>query len=119
MSSRKLIAIPCKLSPGMFSSELVFTVTMADGHHYQGIAPRHFCWNSQDELVAEGEVTEEVDGKVAAKIVEEELEGAQVAVEVPDAEVIAVPTEEILKRPTEIKPSHYSTPTEPSPNVPV
>src|SRR5262245_56100202 len=119
MRDRKLIAVPCKLSPGMFSSELVFAVTMANGEVYRGITPRHFCWNDQGRPVREEEVTAEVGGMVAAKLVDDELGGNQVAVEVPDGEVIAVKERQVRPRPTEIKPPEVSTHTERARNVPV
>jgi hypothetical protein len=118
MSNRKLVAIPCKLAPGMFSTELVFAVTMANGETHHGIAPRHFCWNRQGRLVSENEVVHEADGLVAAKFVED-LGGGQTAIEVPDGEVIAVRDANIVPRPTQIKPPGLSTLTEPEPNVPV
>ena len=118
MTDRQLVALPCKLSAGMFSSERVFAVTMANGQVYHGIAPRHFCWNKQGHPLAEHEAAQEVDGKVAAKVVEE-LEAGQVAVEVPDGEVIAVPKGHVLRRPTEIRPPTIPAPVEPKPNVPV
>src|SRR5437764_14335155 len=40
MPERRLVALPCKLSPGMGSGERLFTVPLADGKSYQGIAPR-------------------------------------------------------------------------------
>lgn len=100
--SRRLVAVPCKLAPGMFSSELTFTVKMADGKEYRGIAPRHFCWNEKGALVSAGEVTQEVDGQVAARIVDD-LDGDQRAVEVPDGEVIAVRSSAVGPRPTAIR----------------
>jgi hypothetical protein len=121
MPSRTLVALPCKLLAGMFSGERVFKVKLADGKEYVGIAPRDFCWNKRGELVKEGEPAGEEDGMVAAKVVDD-LDGHQVAVEVPTGEVIAVEKDQVLPRPTEIKPPtprDLSAATEPETNVPV
>jgi hypothetical protein len=103
MGTNKLAAIPCKLFPGMFRSERVFEVRLANGEVYRGIAPRHFCWNALGRIVAEDEDTNGGDGKVAAKVLYV-LDGDQVAVEVPDGEVLAVPAGQIVRRPSEIRP---------------
>ena len=104
MVNRKFIAVPCQLFPGAFSGERVFVVALANGDSYRSGGPREFCWNARGELVgpvqppAEGE-----DGFLAARMVEQ-LDGEQVAVEIPDGEVIAVPRDSIRARPTEIRP---------------
>jgi hypothetical protein len=103
MFNRKLVAVPCKISPGMFSGERVFAVELANGTTYRGIAPRQFCWNAEGRLVAENEPSQEIEGKVAAKLIDE-LEESQVAVEVPDGEVIAVDASRVGQRPTDIRP---------------
>jgi hypothetical protein len=113
-----LVAIPCKLYQGMFSSERVFVVPLADGKTYDGVAPRHFCWNSDGEPVGEGERTDGAPGFVAAKVVEE-LDGNQLAVEVPDGEVVAVDKGVVRQRPTTIHPPTPPAARECEPNVPV
>jgi hypothetical protein len=118
MPSRKLVAVACKLFPGMFPSERVFQVSLANGETYRGIAPRHFCWNALGQIVDFSELTNGTQGKVAAKVLEY-LDADQVAVEVPDGEVLAVPTDLVAERPTDIKPPSPSRALEPSPNVPV
>src|SRR5438034_10688949 len=101
MAARKFVAVSCTLSPGMFTSELVVAVKMADGQMHHGIVPRHFCWNQGGKLVEENEVTGEVEGWVAARTVDEvDLPGDQVAIEVPDGEVVAVWQHQIAARPT-------------------
>src|SRR5262245_4799135 len=104
MSERDLIALPCKLSRGVFSSERSFEVALANGEVYAGIAPRHFCWNAAGKLLGGDEATEdEVDGFVAARFAYE-IDGTQVAVEVPDGAVLAVRPETIRQRPSPIVP---------------
>jgi hypothetical protein len=118
MSNRILVAIPCTLTPGLFASERMFAVRLANGEVYRGIAPRHFCWNKEGRLIAADEPTEGVDGFVAARIVDE-LDDDQLAVEVPDSKVLAVDKNQVRSRPTEIKPPIPCLPTEPRSNVPV
>ena len=103
LTEHALVALPCKLSPGIVSGERVFEVALANGRTYTGVAPRHFCWNAQGRLVGEKEPGGEAEGMVAARIVEE-LEDDQVAVEVPDGEVIAVNQDQIQPRPTPVQP---------------
>lgn len=98
-----LIALPCKLSPGIVSGERIFEVKLANGQTYTGVAPRHFCWNAQGQLVGEKEPSGEVEGMVAARVIEE-LDDNQVAVEVPDGEVIAVDKDQARPRPTPVRP---------------
>jgi hypothetical protein len=108
----KWVAVRCTLSKGMFSSERAFEVKMADGKSYSGPAPIHFCWNEAGKPLADGDAAgKEIDGWVAARIVGE-LEGDQVAVEVPDGEVIAVRHSQIKDpTPTPIAPPRTTTRT--------
>lgn len=119
LADRILVATPCKLAPGMFPGERLFTVKLANDTTHSGIAPRYFCWNKNGELVAENEpATGEIDGFLAARVVDE-LDGDQVAVEIPNGEVIAVDRADVRPRPTEIRPPSHPAPLEDHPNVPV
>lgn len=111
--SKKSIAIACKLMPGMFNSERVFEVKMANGEYYRGVAPAHFCWDENDQLLGEDAVPIEETGKVAARIVDQLDEGL-LAVEVPDGEVIAINENKALERPTKITPPNPSMKLEPA-----
>lgn len=110
---RQLVALKCKISPGGFSGERIFEVVLADGQEYQSLTPRQFCWNSQGNLVAADEPNIEVEGMVAARIIDY-IDEDQLIVEVPDGETIAVDKSDVEKRPTNIKP-----PTESKTHVPV
>ena len=101
-----LVAVPCKLAPAMFSGERVFKLKLADGQEYASVAPRYFCFNSAGQLVKEYEPSSEVDGLVAAKW-RYEIDEKEVAVEVPDGNIIAVKREMVKDRPTEIHPPPY------------
>lgn len=100
---RQLIALVCKVSPGGFSGERIFEVTLANGEPYRGLAPRQFCWNGQGVLVKENEPETEIDGLIAARLIDS-IEDDQMIVEVPDGEIIAVDRDRVRKRPTSIKP---------------
>lgn len=106
---RQLVALTCKIAPGGFSGERIFEVKLANGDSYSSLAPRQFCWNSQGDLVAEDEPNTEVDGMIAARIVDS-IEDNQVIVEVPDGEIIAVDKNMVQERPTSIKPPAESKP---------
>jgi hypothetical protein len=105
MAQRRLVAVECRLGPGMFSTERVFKICLANGEDYYGVAPSHYCWNAQGGLVAEGEPAEEAGGKLAARIVEaDDVPEDQVALAIPDGEVVAVRGHQVGPRPTEIRP---------------
>jgi hypothetical protein len=106
LNNKLLVALPCKLSPAAFSGERIFDVKMADGNIYTGVAPRHFCWNAKGAIVGEGEPQFEEEGGIAAKMIER-IDDNQIAVEVPDGEVIAVDKDQIRDRPTQIAPPSY------------
>jgi hypothetical protein len=105
-----LVAVRCRLSKGVFSSERAFEVKMADGKSYSGPAPVHFCWSEAGKPIQEGEaIGKEVTGWVAARVIGA-LEGDQVAVEVPDGEVIAVRASQIKDpTPTPVAPPRAAT----------
>jgi hypothetical protein len=110
MAKSEFVAVRCKLSKSLFSSERAFEVTLANGEKYSGPAPIYFCWNKDGELLRANEVTEgEVDGWVAARPLEYPLEGDQVAVEVPDGEALAVQKSEVRDAWTEIAPPTRAT----------
>jgi hypothetical protein len=111
-SNRQLIALKCKVAPGGFSGERIFEVVLANGSPYRSLAPRQFCWNSHGSLVAANEPSAEVNGMVAARIIEF-IDDGQAIVEVPDGEIIAVNKDDVKERPTSIKPSELRS------NVPV
>src|SRR5947208_863600 len=102
MKRHKTIAIRCKLMPGMFNSERVFEIKMANGENYRGVPPAHFCWDENDRLIGEESEPIEESGKIAARIIEQ-LDEGPLAVEVPDGEVIAINENEALERPTVVR----------------
>lgn len=99
---RQLVALTCKVSPGGFSGERIFEITLANGESYRSLAPRHFCWNSENHLVAESEPQAEITGMIAARVID--VVDGQTIVEVPDGEIIAVDQDRVKPRPTSIKP---------------
>jgi hypothetical protein len=110
MAKSNWVALKCKLSKGIFSSERAFVVTLANGERHSGPAPLHFCWNSKGQPLGEKEaINEEIDGWVAARQQEQPLPGDQVAVEVPDAQVLAVRRHQIRAPWTEIVPPTPAT----------
>ena len=107
-----LVALPCKFELGGFSGERVFDVVLANGQHYQSVAPRFFFWNDHGKLVNEDEPQTESTGMIAARVVDQTDDG-QFLVVVPDGEVIAVEKAAVKNRPTVIRPP------ESKPHVPV
>jgi hypothetical protein len=105
MAQNEFVAVRCKLSKGLFSTERAFVVTLANGERYSGPAPLHFCWNDQGKPLARGEaIDHEIDGWVAARRLRQKLPGDQVAVEVPDASALAVREAQVHDAWTEILP---------------
>jgi hypothetical protein len=105
-TSKTLVALPCKLSPGALSGERVIEVELANGQTYTSLVPRFFCWNAAGQLVTEDEPSTEVDGMVAARVAYE-IDDGQVAVEIPDGKVIAVDRGQVKSRPTPITPPSH------------
>lgn len=106
MAKTPLVALPCRLSRGMFSSERAFEVKLANGETYTGGSPRHYCWHESGlPLETDGATDREINGLIAARIVDDDLEAGQVAVEVPDGEVLAVFRDHLRPRPTPLQPS--------------
>jgi hypothetical protein len=104
MARQRFIAVECILARGVFSTDRTFKVKMANGETYSGLAPDHYCWNAQGQIVSQGEPSGEALGKVAARIVDaDDVPEGQVAVEVPDGTVLAVRPHQIGPRPTEVK----------------
>jgi hypothetical protein len=88
MAQSQFVAVRCKLSKGLFSTERAFEVTLANGELDSGPAPVHFCWTDAGKPLGRGEATHgEIDGWVAARPLRRRLDGDQVAVRLPDGEV--------------------------------
>ena len=105
MPQTEFVAVKCKLSKGFFSTERAFEVTLANGERYSGPAPLHFCWNNEGKLLGKNEgAGQEIDGWVAARRLNKQLPGDQVAVEVPDGEGLAVRQSQVRDAWTEIVP---------------
>jgi hypothetical protein len=110
MEYNQFVAVRCKLSRGLFSSERAFEVTLANGEKYSGPAPIHFCWNDTGKPLDQNEaIDEEIDGWVAARRLRQQLPGDQVAVEVPDGEAVAVRRSQVRDAWTEILPPTPAT----------
>jgi hypothetical protein len=115
----RFIALHCRLSPGMFSSERAFRVQLANNDTHNSVTPQHYCWNNEGRLLADAEPTGEIDGLIAARLVDQ-LSDGQCIVEVPDGEVLAVePALVVWQRPTEIRPPSPIGKKERTPHVPV
>lgn len=102
MQKKKLVAVKCRFERAVLRGERVFRVSLANGTEYKSITPIDFCWdNSNNHLV---ETSSADGGWIAGRLIDDDLDGGQVAVEVPDGEVLAVRSEEIVARPTAIIP---------------
>jgi hypothetical protein len=105
MPQNEFVAVRCKLSKGIFSTERAFEVALANGERYSGPAPIHFCWNAEGKPLGPREAIDtEIDGWVAARRLRQQLPGDQVAVEVPDGEPLAVRQSQVQDAWTEILP---------------
>jgi hypothetical protein len=110
MPQDQFVAVECKLSKGLFSSERAFEVTLANGERHSGPAPISFCWNDRGEPLRPGEaVDREVRGWVAARPLRRKLPGDQVAVEVPDGAALAVRQSQVREAWTDILPPASAT----------
>jgi hypothetical protein len=94
----KLKAIRCKISRGGFSGERVFTIT-ANGVDHSGVGSRFYMWKEDRTPVDEGEppIGQEIDGLVAARVLD--IDGTTATVTIPDGDVIEISVGELLDRP--------------------
>ena len=106
IANQEFVAVKCKLSKGLFSSERAFEITLANNETYSGPVPIHFCWNGKGKLLGRGEAIDaEIDGWIAARPLREQLDdGELVAVEVPDGGAVAVRRQQTKKAWTPILP---------------
>jgi hypothetical protein len=105
MPQSEFVAVKCKLSKGIFSTERAFEITLANGEVYSGPAPIHFCWNAAGKLLVRGEAEkEEIDGWVAARPLKAPLPEGQVGVKVPDGTSVAVRKSQVHSPWTDILP---------------
>ncbi len=110
MSRGKFVAVRCRISKGLFTTERAFTITLANGEKHSGPAALDFLWNLKGERLGRGDALGgEVEGLVAAReLLGAEVPAGMIAVEVPDGEAIAVKAADVTKAPTEITPKAVS-----------
>jgi hypothetical protein len=110
MPQRQFVAVRCKFSRGLFSSERAFEVMLANGERYSGPAPLHFCWNDEGKPLDKSDaIDREIDGWVAARRLKRQLPDDQVGVEVPDGEALAVRQSQVREAWTDIVPPTPAT----------
>ena len=98
----KRVAYPCKIKMGGFSCERIFTLTLANGESYKSVASYLHFWNSENERLNKYEPSEgTIDGLVAGMLLKKDKSGFAL-IEIPDEEIIAVPTSGLISRPQEV-----------------
>jgi hypothetical protein len=102
MRQTHLIAIPCKISPGVVPDERAFEIALSGGGSHSGVAPVHYFWNQGDERldVDEPSDDQEIRGKVAARLLHRQNGTALVSI--PDGTAVQVQADSITSRPTEV-----------------
>ena len=80
--------IPCKMSPGAFSGEIAFEITLEDGKKHLGLASRRYFWTENGERPGKN-LQPGTPGYIRARILEEEGKDS-VLLSIPDGEVVAV-----------------------------
>lgn len=108
-----LVAIKARIEQSGFSGERIFQVKLANGDPHRGLAPRQFCWNSRNNQIQEFDTDDNIEGFVAARIIDV-IDDDQLVVEIPSGEVIAVDKQDVTERPTSI-----ITPLESKAHVPI
>jgi hypothetical protein len=103
----KPVAIRCQISRGGFSGERVVRLRCVDGTQKKGLAPTNYCWNANQIPLGENEPAngQTMEGYVAARELEQPAPN-QVMIEIPDGEVMIVPKESIIPRPSAEKSAH-------------
>lgn len=103
-ANKKLVAVPCRISKGMFSDERVFSIQLIGGKEYKGLTSIDFFWTKDRIPLIFADKPEIIDGFVAGHVLKE-LENGQCVVEVPDGMVLAFERDQLIQRSTEIRPS--------------
>jgi hypothetical protein len=106
------VAVRCVIARGGFSGERIVTVRCADGTDKKGLAPTRYCWNDKKHALGEDEPADgaTIEGFVAAR----KLRGGGpaapggVVVDIPDGEVMVVPLDSVIPRPTSAEPETAS-----------
>ncbi len=90
MPMNDLVALACRITSGVFSSELVFEIRLADGTVHQGVASRRYFFTKEGKAIAVHEPVgdQEVDGLVLAQVLRKQ--GDNILVSIPDGEVVTV-----------------------------
>ena len=97
----ELVAVPCQISRGGFSQELIFEFPLYDGQIHVGDAPRHYCWDTAGRTIDidEPKPGRNMTGLVAARLLQKE--GDRTLVSIPDGEVVHVNVAVLQPRPGE------------------
>ena len=85
--------IRCKISPGAFSGELQFEITL-NGSSHNGLASRRYFFSEGEQPI--GQVTAPTDGLIVCRILTKENE--KVLVSIPDGDVIKVKPELLVSK---------------------
>jgi hypothetical protein len=103
MTNSKNRALRCRISAGAFSGERHFRLVLADGSEHFSLAPKQHFWKADGSQLGEEEPSGavEIDGIIAARIIQSENSG-RVLVSIPDDETVIVNTVQVIKRPAEI-----------------
>ena len=102
MAKAQLVAVSCRISQGVVSSEKAFDLTLSDGSEHSSVAPTHYFWTQAGKPLRADEPLndEEIKGMIAARLLEKRDGSALVAI--PDGEVVWARANEITSRPTEV-----------------
>jgi hypothetical protein len=97
MPMNDLVALACRITSGVFSSEMVFEIRLADGTVHQGVASRRYFFTTAGKPMAAHEPIgdQEVEGLVLAQVLQKH--GDRVLVSIPDGEVVTV-EEDLISR---------------------
>jgi len=93
-------ALKCMISRGGFSDERVFTLRLGIGE-CDGVASRQYLWDENWSPLEEGEppLGKQIEGWVAARVVEVRSDGMVVAL-LPDGQTVEVPIAALVTRPS-------------------
>jgi len=87
-----LVTVPCRVSKGIFSTELMVCVELPGNNEYVGLVPRLYCWNKDfQKFMSDQPQSDKVEeGYVGAQILRRQ--NGEVLVQFPDGDVAVVQT---------------------------
>lgn len=91
------VYVPCEISRGAFSSELIFEFSLQNGKKYKSVADKHYCLDSNKKQVTKDILANDqsITGYIKAYQVPSNDTAGVAYISIPDGEVVSVKSDDI------------------------